>query len=61
MYTDIEKELLAYLNKTPPLASVVYDMDLMPEQLEKGSRDYRRLFMLIDAWKFEESSWTDGK
>lgn len=51
---DRIKSLLSYANKTPELLSLLYDMDLLPEQLKQGTRDYSRMLMLINTWK----NWT---
>lgn len=31
-----------------PILSLLYDMDLMPEQLERGSLDWRRMVTLVE-------------
>jgi hypothetical protein len=38
--------LLKYISATPQLQSVLYDLDLLPEQLEEGSLDWRRMLQL---------------
>lgn len=43
--------LLCYANETPELLSLLYDMDLMPEQLKERTHDWVRMLMLIEAWK----------
>jgi hypothetical protein len=45
------RELLSYINETPPLLSLLYDLDWMPEQLERGEHDWFRILMLAEAWK----------
>ena len=45
------RQLLGFINDTPPLLSLLYDLDWMPEQLERGSRDWFRMLMLAGAWK----------
>ena len=47
----VVRQLLAYINETPPLLSLLYDLDWMPEQLERGGRDWFRMLMLAEAWK----------
>ena len=49
------KELMLYINEDDGLMSLLYDMDLLPEQLEKGSRDWRRMLILSERWR-EKSS-----
>lgn len=49
-------ELRAYINETPELISLLYDLDLLPEQLEKHTLDFNRM-LLLSAWhrvKFTE-------
>lgn len=43
-------EMLAYINATPPLLSLLYDLDLMPEQVEEDSEDEERMFKIADHW-----------
>lgn len=45
------RQLLAYINDTPTLLSLLYDLDWMPEQLERGGREWFRMLMLAEAWK----------
>ena len=45
------RQLMQYINDTPPLLSLLYDMDFMPEQLEQGSHNWVRMLMLAEAWK----------
>ena len=50
------QELLDYINATPELLSLLYDLDLMPEQLDFPSHDGNRM-ILIAKWhqvKFSE-------
>jgi hypothetical protein len=48
------RPLLLYINKTSELQSLLYDMDLLPEQCEHGSRDWRNMLLLTEAWKNRE-------
>ena len=45
------RELKLYINRTPELLSVLYDMNLLPEQLEEGTQDWGRMLMLAAAWR----------
>jgi hypothetical protein len=45
------RPLLLYINDTPELQSLLYDMGLLPEQCEHGSRDWRKMLLLTEAWK----------
>jgi hypothetical protein len=42
-------DLRAYINATPELISLLYDLDLLPEQLDKPSHDFNRM-LLLSAW-----------
>lgn len=41
--------VITYINSTPELVSLLYDLDMLPEQLEEGSKDWKRMFILA-AW-----------
>lgn len=43
------QELFQYINNTPELLSLLYDMDLLPEQLSFPSREGNIMIMLT-AW-----------
>jgi len=40
-------QLIAYLNNTPQVLSLLYDLDLLPEQLAEGSKDWNRMITLL--------------
>lgn len=40
------KELLRYINRTPELLSLLYDLDLLPEQLERDSFQWQQMLIL---------------
>lgn len=44
--------LLDYINANQDLISLLYDLDLMPEQLEKGTKDWCRM-VLLTTWHRE--------
>lgn len=46
---QMEAEILGYISKTPEMLSMLYDLDLLPEQLKRGSKDWRRMCVLA-AW-----------
>jgi hypothetical protein len=51
-------DLLSYINKTPEMLSMLYDLDMMPEQLTRESRDWYRMLILA-SWhrtKSEQSA-----
>ena len=43
------KELLRYINTQPILIGLLYDLDLMPEQVMDNPPDYRRM-MILSLW-----------
>jgi hypothetical protein len=47
--------LLAYICDTPALLSLLYDIDLLPEQTV-NTADYRTTLAIADAWKNNEVS-----
>ena len=54
----VEAELLLYINRTPAMQSLLYDCDLMPEQLmSKTGKAYRdnpdwdRMLYIADHWR----------
>lgn len=40
--------LLRYINETADLLSLLYDLNMMPEQLERGSIQWRQMLVLAD-------------
>lgn len=46
-----EKSILDYISNTPVLLSLLYDMEMMPEQLKRGSLDWYRMLILAERWK----------
>lgn len=52
----MDKSLTEYMNATPRLISTLYNLELLPEQVEKGSVDYYRMVRLIKDWKAQEIS-----
>ena len=46
---EAEKAILAYINSTPELLTLLYDLDLLPEQLKEGTEDWIRMIKL-SAW-----------
>lgn len=45
----ITNQLLALTNSSPVLTSLLYDIDLLPEQLERGSKEWNTM-LKIAAW-----------
>jgi len=46
-----DKETMDYICKTPDLLSLLYDLDLLPEQLQEGSNDFDRMIILSEWHK----------
>lgn len=51
-----EKKILGYLNKKPALLSLLYDLDLLPEQLQRGTRKWRMMIILTIGFKCGEEN-----
>ena len=49
-----QNDLLRYIANTPALLSLLYDGDLLPEQLLEGSRDWGRMLLIAGAWRAEQ-------
>ena len=45
-----------YLNSTPGLQSLLYDLDLMPEQLREGTVNYARMMVLINWYRITQKT-----
>jgi len=45
-----EDTAIKKINENPALLDVLYDMDLLPEQLKRPSKDWRRMLILTAAW-----------
>lgn len=46
---DVLGRELRYISDTPELVGLLYDLDLLPEQLTFGTRDWGRMLQLT-AW-----------
>ena len=46
----VTQKLLRFISDTPPLLSLLYDIDLMPEQLECGSTDWAKMLRIARAF-----------
>ena len=46
-----ELEARRYINKSTWLQSFLYDMDLLPEQLDKPGKDFNRMLLIVDLWE----------
>lgn len=52
--TQEELRLCRYISATPWLLSVLYDMNLLPEQLETGTRAWAQMLLIASA---HEHGW----
>lgn len=46
-----EAELLREISKDSRILSLLYDLDLLPEQLNRGTRDWRRMLLITEHVK----------
>ena len=49
----VTKKVLKYISNTPVLLSLLYDLNLMPEQLKKNGRGWRIMMRITRAWMSE--------
>ena len=63
-YTPIiENALLEYINHTPTLLSLLYDIDLMPEQLidHQDSPEWQQMAIIVNYWRERELQYAEEK
>lgn len=53
VYIEQSASALAFITATPALQSCLYDLDMLPEQLKRGSKEWDR--MLIITHHFREA------
>lgn len=46
---DRIKQILTFINETPRVLSLLYDLGLLPEQLSRTSREWAIMCQLVDA------------
>lgn len=51
---EVLTRLLKHINDSPALLSALYDLDLLPEQLESDSRDWRRMIYIAQSHRLGE-------
>lgn len=51
------QETCKFINNSPELISLLYDLDLLPEQLDKGSKDFRRMMIITEFFKSKKSCY----
>jgi hypothetical protein len=50
------RDLLRYINDSPRLLSLLYDIDMMPEQLERGTNRWLNMLMIAYAFRDHEET-----
>lgn len=45
------KRILKPINETPILLSLLYDLDLLPEQVEQGSERWKWMVTIVSAFQ----------
>lgn len=48
-------DLLHYIGDTPGLISLLYDLDLLPEQLKPGTDEWSRMLLIAETWRNSHS------
>ncbi|MGP1667685.1 MAG: hypothetical protein ACTS5I_17660 [Rhodanobacter sp.] len=51
MNAAAERDLLDYINVTPAMQSLLYDLDMLPEQLQRAPRDWCRMLIIAAHWR----------
>lgn len=47
------------INDDPILFSLLYDLDLLPEQVKEGTHDWVRMQIIIEHWNMKSSKSED--
>jgi hypothetical protein len=50
----MDKEILAYINGTPEIQSILYDLDLLPEQCTTHPPNQRRAVLIAELFQEKE-------
>ena len=51
-FEQFEKEMLGFINSSgPEIQSLLYDLDLMPEQLTKGGKEWGEMLNIAQHMK----------
>lgn len=45
-------EIFAFINTHPVVQSLLYDLDLLPEQLKEGTKDWQRMYCIVEHFKY---------
>lgn len=52
--SDNVRELLCYISDTPALLSLLYDIDMLPEQLEKSTKSWGDMLIIAAHFRAHE-------
>lgn len=58
-FKQLSDAALKWANNSPETLSFLYDLDLMPEQLREGSKDWKRMLIIIERcmhWEKENAA-----
>lgn len=50
-YSKMKTEICEFISDTPDLLSLLYDLDMLPEQLKQDSQDYFRMMRIAAGFK----------
>lgn len=53
-----KRDLIAYINKTPSLLSLLYDLDLTPEETADNTSQLIKMLIIATAWKQKEADFS---
>lgn len=51
MGPDGDKDVIAYFNETPELLALLYELDLLPDQHDRESDAWERIFTIANHWR----------
>ena len=55
------QELYLYINNTPPLLSLLYDIDLLPEQTMREPKYHIKTLRIAEAWRNQFNTESRGE
>lgn len=58
---DVQRQTVGNIQKSPAIISLLYDLDLLPEQLEVKSKDWQRMVILVELLSHRETELTSLK
>jgi len=50
-------EVLQYISRTPELLSLLYDLNLLPEQIKRGSIEWHNMLLIANWCRGVERKW----